>query len=147
MTGHELLPLAVLASSLLPGLIIFALPETWIGVRTFLNVFGAIAKLGLVALLLAGVAAGVLLALGYAVWQLRSMGFLRAPVFETVRVVLERRLRVYDRLVLPLADASGRVEKVLVLIDNARDESLARGRWGTRTAARPQRDDAASAPA
>ena len=58
MTGHELLPLAVLASSLLPGLIIFALPETWIGVRTFLNVFGAIAKLGLVALLLAGVAAG-----------------------------------------------------------------------------------------
>lgn len=67
MTSHELLPLAVLASSLLPGLIIFALPETWIGVRTFLNVFAAIAKLGLVAMLLAGVAAGEEYSVRYAV--------------------------------------------------------------------------------
>jgi hypothetical protein len=58
----------------------------------------------------------------------------RAPVFETVRVVLENRLRVYDRLILPLSDAQGRIEKVLVLIDNPRDESLARGRWGVREA-------------
>jgi multicomponent Na+:H+ antiporter subunit D len=54
----ELLPLALLFSSLLPGLAIFALPESWIGVRTTLNLFGAFAKLGLVFLLLAGVAAG-----------------------------------------------------------------------------------------
>lgn len=64
----------------------------------------------------------------------------RAPVFETVRVVLERRLRVYDRLILPLSDAEGRVEKVLVLIDNPRDESLARGRWGQREKAAYRRD-------
>lgn len=58
MSMQELLPLAVLFSSLLPGLAIFALPESWIGVRTTLNLFGAFAKLGLVFLLLAGVAAG-----------------------------------------------------------------------------------------
>ncbi len=58
MSMQELLPLAVLFSSLVPGLAIFALPESWIGVRTTLNLFGAFAKLGLVFLLLAGVAAG-----------------------------------------------------------------------------------------
>jgi multicomponent Na+:H+ antiporter subunit D len=58
MTTGELLPLAVLASSLLPGLVIFALPESWIGVRTTLNLSGAVAKLGLVGVLLAGVTAG-----------------------------------------------------------------------------------------
>ncbi len=58
MTANEWLPLAVLASSLLPGLVIFALPEAWIGVRTTLNLFAAFAKLALVGLLLAGVAAG-----------------------------------------------------------------------------------------
>ena len=54
-------------SSLLPGSIIFALPETRIGLRTFLNLFAAIAKLGLVALLLAGVAAGEDYGVRYAV--------------------------------------------------------------------------------
>jgi multicomponent Na+:H+ antiporter subunit D len=58
MTANEWLPLAVLASSLLPGLVIFTLPEDWIRVRTTLNLFGAIAKLGLIFLLLAGVYAG-----------------------------------------------------------------------------------------
>ena len=58
MTANEWLPLAVLASSLVPGLLIFALPEGWIRLRTTLNLFGAIAKLGLVFLLLAGVHAG-----------------------------------------------------------------------------------------
>jgi hypothetical protein len=56
----------------------------------------------------------------------------RAPVFETVRVVLMRKLMVYDRLILPLAGDDGHVAKVLVLIDNPRDESLARGGWGAR---------------
>ena len=67
MSMQELLPLAVLFSSLLPGLAIFALPESWIGVRTTLNLFGAFAKLGLVFLLLAGVAAGDEFGLRYAV--------------------------------------------------------------------------------
>ncbi len=58
MTANEWLPLAVLFSSLLPGLVIFALPESWIGLRTTLNVSGAVAKLALVFLLLAGVQAG-----------------------------------------------------------------------------------------
>ncbi len=58
MTSNEILPLAVMASSLLPGLIIFALPESRIRWRTALNLLGALAKLLLVGLLLAGVAAG-----------------------------------------------------------------------------------------
>jgi multicomponent Na+:H+ antiporter subunit D len=58
MTLNEALPLGVLASSLLPGLIIFALPEERRGLRTALNLFGAVAKLVLVGMLLAGVSAG-----------------------------------------------------------------------------------------
>lgn len=58
MTTNEWLPLAVLASSLLPGLVIFTLPEGWTTLRTTLNLFGAIAKLVLVVVLLAGVSAG-----------------------------------------------------------------------------------------
>ncbi|PIY27618.1 MAG: proton-conducting membrane transporter [Comamonadaceae bacterium CG_4_9_14_3_um_filter_60_33] len=58
MTSSELLPIALLMSSLLPGLVIFALPEGWVALRTTLNLFGAVAKLALVALLLLGVAAG-----------------------------------------------------------------------------------------
>ena len=58
MTLNEALPLAVLASSLLTGLIIFALPESRIRLRTALNLFGALAKIVLVGVLLAGVNAG-----------------------------------------------------------------------------------------
>lgn len=58
MTAHESLPLAVIASSLLPGLVIFVLPESWFGLRTALNLCGAFVKLALVALLLVGVQAG-----------------------------------------------------------------------------------------
>lgn len=58
MTTNEWLPLAVLASSLLPGLVIFTLPEGWTTLRTTLNLCGAIAKLVLVVVLLAGVSAG-----------------------------------------------------------------------------------------
>jgi multicomponent Na+:H+ antiporter subunit D len=67
MTANEWLPLAVLCSSLLPGLIIFALPEERVALRTALNLAGALAKLGLVALLLAGVAAGKEYGFRYAV--------------------------------------------------------------------------------
>ena len=58
MTLNEALPLALLASSLLPGLVIFALPEERVRLRTALNLFGALAKLTLVGVLLAGVQAG-----------------------------------------------------------------------------------------
>ena len=67
MTINEALPLAVLASSLLPALIIFALPEQRIGLRTALNLFGAVAKLVFVGLLLAGVQAGETYGFRYAV--------------------------------------------------------------------------------
>ena len=58
MTSSQLLPLAALASSLIPGAIIFALPEERRGVRTALNLGGAVAKLALVAIMLIGVDAG-----------------------------------------------------------------------------------------
>jgi multicomponent Na+:H+ antiporter subunit D len=58
VSANEWLPLAVLASSLLPGLVIFALPEDRVATRTSLNLLGALAKLVLVFLLLAGVRAG-----------------------------------------------------------------------------------------
>ena len=47
-----IVPLAVMASSLLPGLVIFTLPESRIRLRTTLNLFGALAKLTLVGLLI-----------------------------------------------------------------------------------------------
>jgi len=58
MSFQEWLPLAVLFSSLLPGLLIFTLPEEWVRLRTSLNLFGALTKLVLVFVLLAGVQAG-----------------------------------------------------------------------------------------
>lgn len=50
-----LLPLAVVASSLLPGLLIFCLAEQRVRLRTALNLFGALAKLILVGIMLWGV--------------------------------------------------------------------------------------------
>ena len=67
MTINEWLPLAVIASSLLPGLVIFALPERRIRLRTALNLFAALTKLLLVGLLLAGVSAGEEYAFRYTV--------------------------------------------------------------------------------
>lgn len=58
MSTSEALPLAVLASSLLPGLLIFALPERHVLLRTLLNLFAAVTKLALVGILIAGVHAG-----------------------------------------------------------------------------------------
>jgi multicomponent Na+:H+ antiporter subunit D len=53
VTGQQAwLPLAVLASSLLPGLVIFALAEERHGLRTALNLLGALVKLALVAVML-----------------------------------------------------------------------------------------------
>ncbi len=55
MSTNEALLLAVLASSFLPGLVIFILPEQQVALRTTLNLLGAFSKLGLVIVLLAGV--------------------------------------------------------------------------------------------
>lgn len=67
MTGDQLLPLAVLASSLLPGLLIFALPERRFLQRTTLNLFGAVIKLVLVGILIAEVRAGKIFEVSFAV--------------------------------------------------------------------------------
>ncbi|MBT0652021.1 complex I subunit 5 family protein [Geomobilimonas luticola] len=58
MSYNELLPLLVIASSLLPGFIIFILPERQIVLRTMFNLLGAVTKLWLIGLLLVGVTAG-----------------------------------------------------------------------------------------
>jgi multicomponent Na+:H+ antiporter subunit D len=52
------LPLATLASSLIPGIIIFLLPESRSRMRTALNLAGALTKLGLVVMMLFGVRDG-----------------------------------------------------------------------------------------
>jgi multicomponent Na+:H+ antiporter subunit D len=58
MNWDAWLPPLVVLSSLLPGLIIFALPEERVGLRTVLNVTGAVTKLLLVGWMLWGVAQG-----------------------------------------------------------------------------------------
>ena len=65
MNEHALLPLAVLASSLLPGLVIFFLPERAVRLRSVLNLAGATAKLLLVAVMLWGVSRGVSYAVSF----------------------------------------------------------------------------------
>jgi len=58
MNWDSWLPPLVVLSSLLPGLIIFALPEARVGLRTALNLTGAVAKLLLVGWMLWGVYQG-----------------------------------------------------------------------------------------
>lgn len=58
MSLSTTLPLLVLFSSLVPGIVIFFLPEDRHGARTVLNIASACAKLALVALMLRGVYAG-----------------------------------------------------------------------------------------
>jgi multicomponent Na+:H+ antiporter subunit D len=53
------LPVLILASSLLPGLVIFFLPESSVRTRTTLNLFGALLKLVLVGVMAWGVVHGV----------------------------------------------------------------------------------------
>ena len=55
MTWHAAIPLLVVASSLVPGLIIFFLPERQRPLRTFLNLAGAVSKLVFVGIMLWGV--------------------------------------------------------------------------------------------
>ncbi|GAB3472224.1 proton-conducting transporter transmembrane domain-containing protein [Azotobacter salinestris] len=59
MNGGSLLPLAVVLSSLLPGLVIFALREEQHRLRIALNLAGAVIKLLLVGAMLVGVAFGL----------------------------------------------------------------------------------------
>jgi multicomponent Na+:H+ antiporter subunit D len=58
VTVDALLPLAMLLTSLVPGLAIFLLPEERIGARTALNLAAATAKLALVAVMVWGVRHG-----------------------------------------------------------------------------------------
>jgi multicomponent Na+:H+ antiporter subunit D len=58
MTFEAWIPLLVLCSSLVPGLLIFALDESRVRLRTALNLAGALTKLALVGLMLWGVAHG-----------------------------------------------------------------------------------------
>ena len=55
MSLNQWLPLLVLASSLLPGLLIFALPERKHRTRSALNLAGALVKIALVLWMLWGV--------------------------------------------------------------------------------------------
>lgn len=59
MSASAALPLLILASSLLPGLVIFFLPESSVRIRTTLNLFGALLKLALVGVMAWGVLHGV----------------------------------------------------------------------------------------
>ncbi len=97
MTANELLPLAVLASSLLPGFVIFALPESWITARTTLNLFGAITKLGLVFLLLAGVRGGEKYAVRYEVLPSLDLA-LKADALGLLFVTLSAILWLFTTL-------------------------------------------------
>ncbi|HEY0848050.1 MAG TPA: proton-conducting transporter membrane subunit [Noviherbaspirillum sp.] len=58
MTWNAALPLLVLASSLLPGIVIFNLPEERRGLRSALNLAGAGVKLVLIGVMLWGVSGG-----------------------------------------------------------------------------------------
>ncbi len=59
MTEFSWIPLAILASSLIPGLVIFRLRENQVRLRTVLNLAGAITKVGLVVALISPVAGGL----------------------------------------------------------------------------------------
>jgi multicomponent Na+:H+ antiporter subunit D len=97
VTLNEALPLAVLASSLLPGLVIFILPEAWIGTRTTLNLFGAVAKLALVAVLLAGVQAGEDYGVRYAVLPGLDLAF-KADALGLLFITLSAILWLFTTL-------------------------------------------------
>ena len=59
MTTNAWLPLLVLASSLVPGLVIFTLPEKAVALRITLNLGGAVLKIILLVLMMIGVFHGV----------------------------------------------------------------------------------------
>ncbi|MFU8895183.1 MAG: complex I subunit 5 family protein [Gammaproteobacteria bacterium] len=59
MTTNAWLPMLVLASSLIPGLIIFMLPEKAVALRITLNLTGAVLKIILLLLMMIGVSHGV----------------------------------------------------------------------------------------
>jgi len=54
METTSMLPLLIIGSSLIPGVLILFLRENQLAMRTFLNLFGAVAKVGLIAWVFAG---------------------------------------------------------------------------------------------
>ena len=67
MTAEAALPLLLLATSLLPAVVVLALPEHRALARNVLTLFGAISKVALMAVALLGVAQGLTFELRYAV--------------------------------------------------------------------------------
>lgn len=65
MNWNAWLPLLVLASSLLPGLIIFGLAEHRVSLRTGLNLVGALVNLTLVGWMLRGGTTGIIMQRGW----------------------------------------------------------------------------------
>ena len=59
METTSTMPLLILISSLIPGTLILLLREEQVGLRTFLNLFGAVVKVGLVGWVFAGYLRGV----------------------------------------------------------------------------------------
>ena len=59
MVTTSILPLLILISSLVPGIMILMLREEQVGLRTFLNLFGAVAKVALIGWVFAGYLRGV----------------------------------------------------------------------------------------
>ncbi len=97
MSASQLLPLAVLASSLLPGLIIFVLPESRNGLRTALNLLAALTKLVLVAILIAGVLHGQVYEVRFAVLDGLDLA-LRADALGLLFITLSAILWLFTTL-------------------------------------------------
>lgn len=91
MTWNEALPLLTLASSLIPGLIIFGLPEERRRLRTVLNLAGAFFKLVFIGIMLWGVTRGVQYEIRHAVLpglELVLRGDALAMLFVTLSAAL-----------------------------------------------------------
>ncbi len=97
MTANQILPLAVFSSSLLPGLLIFLLPESASRARTALNILGAVVKLGLVCVLLAGVYAGERYEVRYAVLPSLDLAF-KADALGLLFITLSAVLWLFTTL-------------------------------------------------
>ncbi len=91
MTAYSLMPLALVASSLVPGLLIFTLKENSVTLRVILNVGGAVIKLIIVALMLWGVREGETYALRLPLLPGIDL-FLRADSLALLFVTLSAQL-------------------------------------------------------
>ena len=97
MSWNHLLPLLVIASSLIPGCVIFVLREEQKAARTALNLTGAVLKLAFVGLMLWGVAADHVYELSYPLT--RDLDFaLHASPFSLLFVTLSAVLWLFTTI-------------------------------------------------